>query len=239
MTQAASSSLLQKLFQAAAVLFIAGLFIGLGFWQLDRAAALKESLKRAQNVDQTPVALTSITQPRITLPVAAMNRKVTTSGRYVASFRAPSQVDGSGKTSDWEVALLQVDEKSAIVVVLGLWSERLKSLEFPASAVIDLTGQLIDHQVEDRADSAAGTIARLDSAVLVSKTDLDLYDGYILAASESYGGIALDRTRLTPAKLHSRISGFYWQHLSYVVVWWLMALVVLGLPFYQKRLQKS
>ncbi len=239
MTQAASSSLLQKLFQVAAVLLIAGLFIGLGFWQLDRAAALKESLKNAQNVDQTPVALTSITQSRITLPVAAMNRIVTTSGRYVASFRAPSQVDGSGKTSDWEAALLQVDEKSAIVVVLGLWSERLKSLEFPALAVIDLTGQLIDHQVEDRADSAAGTIARLDSSVLVSTTDLDLYDGYILAASESYGGIALDRTRLTPAKLHSRISGFYWQHLSYVVVWWLMALVVLGLPFYQKRLQKS
>lgn len=239
MTRVASSSLLQKLFQTAAVLLIAGLFIGLGFWQLDRASALKESLKRAQSVDQTPVALTSVTQSRITLPVAAMNRKVTASGRYVANFRAPSQVDGSGKTSDWEVALLQVDEKSAIVVVIGLWSERLKSLEFPASAVIDLTGQLIDRQVEDRADSAAGAISRLDSAVLVSKTDLDLYDGYILAASESYGGIALDRTRLTPAKLHSRISGFYWQHLSYVVVWWLMALVVLGLPFYQKRLQKS
>ncbi len=239
MTRAASSSLLQKLFQAALVLLMAGLFTGLGVWQLDRAGALKESLKNAQNVDQTPVPLTSITQSRITLPPVAMNRRVTTSGRYVASFRAPNQVDGNGKTSDWEVALLQVDEKSAIVVVRGLWSERFKSLEFAEAAVIDLTGQLIDHQVEDRADNGPGTISRLDSAVLVSKTDLDLYDGYILAASERYGDTAIDRTLLLPEKLHSRISGFYWQHLSYVVVWWLMALVVLGLPFYQKRLEKS
>jgi hypothetical protein len=47
--------------------------------------------------------------------------------------------------------------------------------------------------------------------------------------------MALDRTRVTPEKLTSKIPGFYWQHLSYVVIWGLMAGVVLYLPFYRRR----
>jgi hypothetical protein len=78
-------------------------------------------------------------------------------------------------------------------------------------------------------------ISRLDSAVVTSLTDLDLYDGYILATGEATRDQKLERTRLTPEKLQSKIPGFYWQHLSYVVIWWLMAGVVLYLPFYRRR----
>jgi Mg2+ and Co2+ transporter CorA len=28
------------------------------------------------------------------------------------------------------------------------------------------------------------------------------------------------------------VPGYYWQHIAYVVIWWLMALVVLFLPVY-------
>jgi hypothetical protein len=31
------------------------------------------------------------------------------------------------------------------------------------------------------------------------------------------------------------VPGYYWQHISYVVIWWLMALVVLFLPLYGRR----
>ena len=78
-------------------------------------------------------------------------------------------------------------------------------------------------------------ISRLDSAVIISATDLDLFDGYILASAEVHRGESLERTRPSAEKLRSRIPGFYWQHLSYVLIWWLMAAVVLYLPFYRRK----
>ena len=112
---------------------------------------------------------------------------------------------------------------------------RLLNPDIEQSMVIDILGQLHAHQDGDRADNSAGVISRLDSAVIVGITDLDLFDGYIVARSETHNGAEIVRTRLTAEKLTSRIPGFYWQHLSYVVIWWLMAAVVLYLPFYRRK----
>jgi len=229
------SNLLTKALQAIAVLLIAAIFVGLGVWQLQRAADLKKSLKVATTIDANVASLQSITSPRESIPAAALNKTISVSGHYIANFKAPNQVDGNGKQSDWEVALLQVGTNSAILVVRGLWSERLLNPEIQQSMDIEIQGLLVASQYEDRAENAAGVISRLDSAVVTSLTDLDLYDGYVLASSESTRTGTLDRTRVTPEKLTSRIPGFYWQHLSYVVIWWLMAGVVLYLPFYRRR----
>ena len=233
MTQ--QSNFLTKALQAVAVLLIAAVFVGLGIWQLQRAADLKRSLKVATTIDTTVVPLESVTQPREAIPAAALNRTVSVSGHYIQNFRAPNQVDGAGKVSDWEVALLQVGTQSAILVVRGLWTERLSNPDIQQSMNIDVTGLMVASQYGDRAENSAGVISRLDSAVITSLTDLDLYDGYILATGESTRDQKLDRTRVTPEKLTSKIPGFYWQHLSYVVIWWLMAGVVLYLPFYRRR----
>ena len=229
------NNFLTKVFQALAVLLVAGLFVGLGFWQLQRAADLKESLKVATTIDTTVVSLESVTSPREPIPATALNTTVSVSGYYIANFRAPNQVDGNGEQSDWEVALLQVGTQSAILVVRGLWSERLLNPDIQQSMIIDVEGLLVASQYEDRAENGAGVISRLDSAVVTSLTDLDLYDGYVLASKESIRTGPLERTRVTPEKLTSKIPGFYWQHLSYVVIWWLMAGVVLYLPFYRRR----
>jgi len=204
-------------------------------WQLQRAADLKASLKIATKVDENVVSLESVIVPREAIPATALNRTVSVSGHYVANFKAPNQVDGDGKVSDWEVALLQVGTSSAILVVRGLWSERLRNPDIQQSMIIDVQGLLVASQYADRAENSSGVISRLDSAVVTSLTDLDLYDGYVLASDEATRTGALDRTRVTPEKLTSRIPGFYWQHLSYVVIWWLMAGVVLYLPFYRRR----
>jgi cytochrome oxidase assembly protein ShyY1 len=229
------SNLLTKALQTIAVLLIAAIFVGLGVWQLQRASDLKKSLKVATTIDANVAPLQSITSPRESIPAAALNKTISVSGHYIANFKAPNQVDGNGKQSDWEVALLQVGTNSAILVVRGLWSERLLNPEIQQSMDIEIQGLLVASQYEDRAENAAGVISRLDSAVVTSLTDLDLYDGYVLTSSESTRTGALDRTRVTPEKLTSRIPGFYWQHLSYVVIWWLMAGVVLYLPFYRRR----
>ena len=233
MTQ--QSNFVTKALQAIAVILIAAIFVGLGIWQLQRAADLKRSLKVATTIDTTVVPLESVTQPRVAIPAAALNRTVSVSGHYIQNFRAPNQVDGAGKVSDWEVALLQVGTQSAILVVRGLWTERLSNPDIQQSMNIDVTGLMVASQYGDRAENNVGVISRLDSAVITSLTDLDLYDGYILATGESTRDQKLDRTRVTPEKLTSKIPGFYWQHLSYVVIWWLMAGVVLYLPFYRRR----
>jgi cytochrome oxidase assembly protein ShyY1 len=233
MTQ--QSNFVTKALQAVAVLLIAAVFVGLGLWQLQRAADLKSSLKVATTIDTNVVALEAVTAPREAIPATALNKTVSATGHYIANFKAPNQIDGAGKVADWEVALLQVGTNSAILVVRGLWSQRLLNPDIQQSMNIDVTGLLVASQFGDRAENAPGVISRLDSAVVTSLTDLDLYDGYILATSEATRDQKLDRTRVTPEKLQSKIPGFYWQHLSYVVIWWLMAGVVLYLPFYRRR----
>jgi cytochrome oxidase assembly protein ShyY1 len=230
-----ASNLVTKAFQAVAVLLIAAIFVGLGIWQLQRAADLKNSLKVATTIDTNVVPLETLTSPRVSIPATALNRTISVSGQYIQNFRAPDQIDGNGEQADWEVALLQVGTNSAILVVRGLWSERLLNPDIQQSMVIDIEGLLVASQYDDRSVNTAGVISRLDSAVVTSLTDLDLYDGYVLASKESTRTGELDRTRVTPEKLTSRIPGFYWQHLSYVVIWGLMAAVVLYLPFYRRR----
>jgi len=224
-----------KIFQGVAVLAIAALFVGLGFWQLQRASDLKESLKVARTIDTNVVSLQSVAQPRQALGEQAFNRTVSLTGKYIANFKAPNQDDGNGVVADWEVALAQVDERSAILVVRGLWSERLLNPEIQQSMDINIEGLLVASQSDDRADNVPGVISRLDSAVVVGLTDLDLYDGYILARSEASDGQDLLRNRVTEEKINHKIPGYYWQHISYVVIWWLMAAVVLYLPFYRRR----
>ena len=81
----------------------------------------------------------TVAKPREALGAQAFNRTVSLTGKYIANFRAPNQDDGDGVVADWEVALAQVDERSAILVVRGLWSERLLNPEIQQSMNIDIT----------------------------------------------------------------------------------------------------
>ncbi len=229
------NNFLSKVGQATAVIAIAVIFFSLGLWQLQRASDLKNSLKVATTIDTNLVDLSSIAKPRQGLEAKAMNKTISTSGDYIAILRAPNQIDGYGKMADWEVGLLQINATSAILVVRGLWSERLSNSEISKSTRINIEGLLVAHQNSERAQNGPGVISRLDSAVVVSLTHLDLYDGYVLAQKESTQAGPINRIRLTAEKLRSRIPGFYWQHLSYVAIWWLMAVVVLYMPFYRRR----
>ena len=237
MTAQTSNSYLSKVGQVVAVLLIVSIFFSLGLWQLDRAKALKQSLVTATTVDTNIVPLASIATARQPLAPEAFNQMVEVSGHYVSTFRAPNQGDGDGQVSDWEVGLLQIGTDQGILVVKGLWSERLLNPDISMAMVIDIKGQLRASQSDDHSINGDGAISRLDSSVIVGLTDLDLFDGYVLASSESHNGSELTRQRLTPEKLSSRIPGYYWQHMSYVVIWWLMAAVVLYLPFYRRRVK--
>lgn len=221
---------LQRVLSILGVLVIASSFIGLGIWQLDRARESRIPVV----IDSALVPLQSVTSPRIALPTTATLRHVQLRGTYIADFQAPFQVDGSGHSDTWEVGLLATDSDGAILVVRGSWSQR--DLHPTSSTqVVDVTGKLMPHQNDDVAQSSTTVLSRIDSALVVSQTSRNLYDGYVIADSESASGEKIVRQRIAPPSPRSAVPGFYWQHLSYVVIWWFMAGVVLYLPFYQRR----
>jgi hypothetical protein len=163
---------------------------------------------------------------------------VAVSGFYIANFKAPLQSDSDGKVRDWEVALLQVDGSdpiSGILVVRGLWADRLLNPEVAMSTNISLVGTMQPHQNDDRADNVPGVISRLDSSVIVGLADVALYDGFIVAKSEKTREGNLVRERVVAKAPVSRVAGYYWQHISYVAIWWLMAAIVIYLPFYRRK----
>ena len=219
--------------KTVAVLTLVAVFIFLGLWQLDRANELQDSKKIVP--DSTIYQLSELASPATSLDSRSVGKKVQLRGNYIQTFRAPNQTDLAKNRSDWEVALMQVDEKSAILVLRGYWKDRLVEPQVAMSTGVELQAIVQPRQFEDISRNAPGVISRLDSSVIVSLTDFDLYDGFLLATQESVsdGPIIRDRIELAPPE--SKVGGYYWQHISYVIIWWLMAAIVLYLPFYRRR----
>jgi cytochrome oxidase assembly protein ShyY1 len=216
---------------------MAGAFIGLGNWQLDRAQELKASTKTVVTVTE-PVELTSLAKPRVTIDARNFMKNVSTQGNYIATFKSENQKSDGVAATAWEVGVLQVDANSAILVVRGLWADRLTEPQIAMSQRVSVTGVLQPSQSSDRGPNSANNLARVDSTLLLTKAGLsnfDLYDGFILANSEVVDGTRIDRTRLEISVDNSKVPGYYWQHISYVFIWWLMAALVLYLPFYRRR----
>jgi cytochrome oxidase assembly protein ShyY1 len=222
-----SDSALKKIGVGLLVLALCGAFIRLGFWQLDRAADLKE-LQRPY-VEQPRVPLTEIALPSTNLSDSAINRIVTFSGRYVAQFDAPGQTNKFGVNETWLVGLLEVDGGGAILVVRSNDRDELPKGE------VRVEGRLLVRQFDDRADKSGDQLSRLDPSLLVGTYGGPVFDGYVVARSEIVAGkkLSISKVEVDPAR--PKVPGYYWQHISYVVIWWLMALVVLFLPLYGRK----
>jgi cytochrome oxidase assembly protein ShyY1 len=216
---------------------MAGAFIGLGNWQLDRAQELKASTETVVTVTE-PVELTNLAKPRVAIDARNFMKNVSTQGNYIATFKSDNQTSDGVAATAWEVGVLQVDAKSAILVVRGLWADRLTEPQIAMSQKVSVTGVLQPSQSTDRGPNSVDNLARVDSTLLLTKdglADFDLYDGFILANSEVVDDTKIDRTRLEISVDNSKVPGYYWQHISYVFIWWLMAALVLYLPFYRRR----
>jgi len=227
------NSRLKKFGQGLLVLLLASSFIALGIWQLQRAQDMQKSSTIA--VDTQIYPLTNLASPTGSIPPESIGKIVSSSGHYIANFKAPNQKDGKGRAADWEVALLQNETDTAILVVRGLWKDRLANPDIVMSTSVEITGILLPHQNDDRAENTPQQLSRLDSSLLTGITDMQLYDGFILEQNESTRASATIRPQISAPVLTSGVPGFYWQHISYVVIWWLMALVILWLPFYSRR----
>ena len=224
---------IKKPLQAITVLVFAAIFIALGIWQLERAQELQNAKKIVADTTIYPLAQRASATGSV--PPESILKFVTTTGRYIATYKAPNQKDGSGVLADWEVALLEEEGGVAILVVRGLWEERLTSPELAMAKKVTVTGTLLPKQNEDRAENIDGQISRVDSSLLVTSYSGQLYDGFILATGEELSGAPIERSRISAPELTAGVPGYYWQHISYVVVWWFMAALVLWAPFYRRK----
>ena len=219
-------SLASKVGSFFSVILLVIVFSALGFWQLDRAAQVKELQKPYK--EKPIVPLSKVASPNSNLSGESVNRIVEFSGTYLSQFNAPNQIDSDGKRSDWLVALMEVDGGGYILV---LRSEN--ESDMPRGDIF-VTGRLFPRQYEDLSERSDGTLSRIDPSLLVADFPGNYYDGFVAALSEKQDGmeIPIKRVALDPAA--PSVPGYYWQHIAYVVIWWLMALVVLFLPLYSR-----
>lgn len=229
---------IKKALTAVLVLTLAAIFFALGYWQLDRAREMTANEKKVIVQDEKVYLLPELTQPDEIIPVESFGKYVNISGTIIATYKAPNQIAADKKASDWEIALVQLNSKSAILVLRGYWqdSEPSDSSEIQVNdEILNVTGAIYPRQIKDRALNTDTQISRLDSSLLTSTTDLQLYDGFIAATSEFIETSEIVRPRITPEMPETEFNGYYWQHISYVVIWWLMAALVLWAPFYKRR----
>ena len=216
-----------------AMLLFAGIFYELGIWQWHRAQATSRQGKAVPS--EVPIALTTVDSAGKNIYTAAVNRIVTFQGHYVENYVAPTQsVPGVGYR-DLSVGLFLISQNRAILVVRGLNDGSLK----PTSQTLSIEGRLYPRQQEDHGLNSATTLGRLDPALVAGTGGYNLFDGYVIAMKEAdQSGQPLSGHRVPAQVLMQSISGFYWQHISYVVIWWFMGLLVLAAPFIAKRNEK-
>ena len=61
----------------------------------------------------------------------------------------------------------------------------------------------------------------------------------ILKSEKISDGMVTKTELIQSPQISQRVAGFYWQHISYVVIWWFMALLVLVLPLFPQMRQRS
>ena len=217
----------RKLGFALLLVIFAATFVRLGIWQLDRANLVQEISKPV--ADKVEVVIETLIEPRISIPDDAKGRLVSATGRYERILQAPNQsTENDGLREKWQVGILKLNNGTGLLVVRGIGDKS------PPAEIIEVHGRLMPSQIEDRAVGVNLTseLSRLDSTVLLSRVNFDLYDGYVIAITENPES---QIERVLAPQIVVKAASFYWQHMSYVVIWWLMALLVLCMPLFKRR----
>jgi surfeit locus 1 family protein len=199
----------------------------LGVWQLNKAQNLSAST--APVADQPVIELSKVSSAGLNIPLKAVNRIVSASGEYSDKYIARDQKLVDEKIVDLDVRLLDLDTGHSVLIVRGLASEPLTEI----SSNVEVVGRLYPRQNVDRAFPKPGELSRIDPALVVSEQTPFLYDGYIVLKSEKLSPqIDTQFSPIPSPQISQRVTTFYWQHISYVVVWWFMAVLLLIAPLF-------
>ena len=213
----------QKIALILVAIFFALIFFRLGIWQLDRARLMQEISK--PQAERPTISLTSVAEPNQSLDTDALNRVVTMRGKYIGNVIAPNQEDSEGRTATWLVGIFEVAGSGKIAIVRGI-ADRIPPV---TDTEVEVEGRLVPSQINNKfGEVKPGTLSRVDSVLLLSEYGSDFFDGFVIARSENpESGITKVPSPIPAVK----VAGFYWQHISYVVIWWLFAILALAAPF--------
>jgi hypothetical protein len=182
------------------------------------------------------VELEKVSSAGMNMPIKAVNRIVSASGNYTTTFVARDQKISEDELANLDVRLLKLSTGHAVLVV----REVLGQMPDQINSEVSITGRLYPRQNVDRAFAKPGELSRIDPALVVSKENPFLYDGYIILKSEKTdNNQSSDLTLVASEQISNRLPGFYWQHISYVVVWWFMGLLLLIAPAFPQFRAKS
>jgi cytochrome oxidase assembly protein ShyY1 len=212
---------MKKFWQWLATALLVAIFLSLANWQWNRAVEIKKPIE----VDQSISPIDSLITPNGSIKASSLGQKVSLEGEYLSNWVAPHQ---EGNQS-WAVGLFQTSDNAAILIVRGI-----KGANDLALGKSKIVGYIMPPQSENRAENTNTQISRVDSSLFVSKINLPLYAPYIQVISED----PATGLEVLPFKASSKVPGFYWQHISYVVIWFLFAITAIYLMIYQRRLDK-
>lgn len=199
----------------------------LGMWQLNKAQNLSAST--AVQPDKPLIALSEVASAGLNMPIKAVNRIVSASGTYADKYVARDQKIEGEKLADLDVRILNLDTGYSVLVVRGVATEPLINI----TQNVQVTGRLYPRQNVDRASPKTGELSRIDPALVVSERTPFLYDGYVVLRSETGSNSEVANFAPIPSpQISQKVSTFYWQHISYVVVWWFMAVLLLIAPLF-------
>lgn len=213
---------MKRFWQWLATALLVAIFLSLANWQWNRASELKNPPK----IDSTIVPLDSLIAPSQSITEAAVARRVSVSGTFVSNWILPNQAD----RKSWVVGLFQTKDNAMILVVRG-HAANTELQKNESNREVKVIGYLVPQQSRDAAENVGNQISRVDSALFVTRTELPLYAPYIHAISEepSVGFIPI------PFEIGKKVPGYYWQHISYVVIWFLFAVTAIFLMIYQRK----
>lgn len=213
---------MKRFWQWLATALLVAIFLSLANWQWNRASELKNPPK----IDPTIVPLDSLIAPSQSITEAAVARRVSVSGTFVSNWILPNQAD----RKSWVVGLFQTKDNAMILVVRG-HAANTELQKNESNREVKVIGYLVPQQSRDAAENVGNQISRVDSALFVTRTELPLYAPYIHAISEepSVGFIPI------PFEIGKKVPGYYWQHISYVVIWFLFAVTAIFLMIYQRK----
>lgn len=212
---------MKRFWQWMATALLVAIFLSLANWQWNRA----EDLKNPPKIDPTVVPLDSLIAPGSAITDEEVGRRVTVTGNFVSNWNLPNQAE----KRTWIVGLFKTRDNAMILVVRGFKKDQR---QIPITdRDVTVTGYLLPQQSRDAAENTEEQISRVDSALFVTKTELPLYAPFIQAISED------PSSGFTPVPFEfKRVPGYYWQHISYVVIWFLFALTAIFLMIYQRKI---
>jgi len=174
----------------------------LGIWQLHRAQELNKVT--APKPDQPLVELEKVSSAGMNMPIKAVNRIVSASGNYTTTFVARDQKISEDELANLDVRLLKLSTGHAVLVV----REVLGQMPDQINSEVSITGRLYPRQNVDRAFAKPGELSRIDPALVVSKENPFLYDGYIILKSEkTENNQSSDLTLVASEQISNRLVG--------------------------------